>query len=228
MESNPDYDKSLLYSVKKHKLLLDELKWLEDIKPRPNLVRAFPCKINSRVMDNNGNLRPMMANIYVNDILVATAHQDNMTKLLAAVIEAIFTVCGTPDIAVRQCPLSLKKWHKLITGPRQIVLGLVIDTNTMTVGITEEYIKQVRALLDDWDPNRRFFKVNNMQKLVGKLARLGEGAPLIFKLMSHLYTSLVFALKSNTELLERSSSGFRDLVKQISTKTFSGKISDHQ
>ena len=67
-----------------------------------------------------------------------------------------------------------------------------------------------------------------MQKLVGKLARLGEGAPWIFKLMSHLYTSLAFALKSNTELLEKSSSGFRDLVKQITTKSFSGKISDHQ
>ena len=67
-----------------------------------------------------------------------------------------------------------------------------------------------------------------MQKLVGKLACLGEGAPWIFKLMSHLYTSLAFALKSNTELLEKSSSGFRDLVKQITNKTFSGKISDHQ
>jgi hypothetical protein len=151
-----------------------------------------------------------------------------MTKLLAAVIEAIFTVCGTPDIAVRQCPLSLKKWHELIVGPRQIVLGLVIDTNTMKVGIMKEYIEQVRVLLDDWDPNRRFFKVNNMQKLVGKLARLGEGAPWIFKLMSHLYTSLAFALKSNTKLLAKSLSGFRDLVKQISTKTFSGKILDHQ
>jgi hypothetical protein len=46
--------------------------------------------------------------------------------------------------------------------------------------------------------------------------------------MSHLYTSLAFALKSNTELLEKSSSGFRDLVKQITTKTFTEKISDHQ
>jgi hypothetical protein len=46
--------------------------------------------------------------------------------------------------------------------------------------------------------------------------------------MSHLYTSLVFALKSITELLEKSSSSFRDLVKQITTKTFLGKQSDHQ
>jgi hypothetical protein len=67
-----------------------------------------------------------------------------------------------------------------------------------------------------------------MQKLVGKLAHLGEGAPWIFKLLSHLYTSLAFALKSNTELLEKSSSEFRDLVKQITNKTFSGKILGHQ
>jgi hypothetical protein len=98
----------------------------------------------------------------------------------------------------------------------------------MTVGITEDYIQQVRTLLDLWVPNRKMFRVNEMQKLVGKLARLGEGAPWIFKLMSHLYTSLAFALKSNTEFLEKSSSGFRDLVKQIMNKTFSGKISDHQ
>ncbi len=67
-----------------------------------------------------------------------------------------------------------------------------------------------------------------MQKLVRKLARLGEGPPWIFKLMSHLYTSLVYALKSNTKLLAKSSSGFRDLVKQISTKNFTGNFSDNQ
>ncbi len=93
----------------------------------------------------------------------------------------------------------------------------------MTVGITDECIDWVQELLQLWNPDWRFFKVNDMQKLVGKLARLGEGAPWVVKLMSHLYTSLVFALKSNTELLEKSSSGFRDLVKQITTKTFSGK-----
>jgi hypothetical protein len=98
----------------------------------------------------------------------------------------------------------------------------------MMVGITDEYIKRVQELLKLWDPDRRFFKVNDIQKLVGKLARLGEGAPWIFKLMSHLYTSLAFALKSNTKLLKESSSGFQDLVNQISTKNFSGKQSDHQ
>ena len=52
---------------------------------------------------------PMTANIYVNDILAAAALQGNMLKLLAAIIKAIFLVCGEPNIAIRQCPLSLEK-----------------------------------------------------------------------------------------------------------------------
>ncbi len=111
----------------------------------------------------------MTANIYIDDILGAAAFQCNMLKLLAAITEAIFLVCGTPNILVRQCPLSLEKWHKLIVGPRQIILGLVVDMNKMTVGLTDGYIQQCRNLLNLWDHNRRFFKVGNMQKLIGKL-----------------------------------------------------------
>ena len=108
----------------------------------------------------------MTANIYVNDILAAAAFRDNMLRLLAAIIKAIFLVCGTPNIADRQCPLSLEKWYDLIVGPRQIILGLVFDTNRMTVGITDECIDWVQELLQLWNPDWRFFKVNNMQKLV--------------------------------------------------------------
>ena len=64
-----------------------------------------------------------------------------MLRLLAAVIEAIFTMCSDPDIAVRQCPLSLEKCFELLVGPIQIVLGLVIDTNKLTVGTTDDYIE---------------------------------------------------------------------------------------
>ncbi len=115
----------------------------------------------------------MIPNIYIDNILAATAFWDNMTRLLAAVIEAIFVVCGNSDTAVYQCPPSLEEWHELIVGPRQIFLGLVVDTNKMTVGITDEYIQRVHNLLDLWNPDRRLIQVNDMQKLVGKLARLG-------------------------------------------------------
>jgi hypothetical protein len=112
----------------------------------------------------------MTANIYVNHILAAAAFQDKMLKLLAAIVRPFLLVCRTPDILVRQCPLLLEKWYKLIVGPRQIILGLVVDTNKITVGITNKYIECIGELLKLWDPDWRFFKVNDMHKLVGNLA----------------------------------------------------------
>ena len=65
----------------------------------------------------------------------------------------------------------------------QTVLGLTVDTNKLTVGITPEYRNQVRELLlESWPISRRIFKVADIQK-VGKMARLGEGAPWIYKIM---------------------------------------------
>ena len=163
--------------VDKHKDLLDLLKWDKCNIHQHELIQAFGCKINQGVLNELGEIKPLTANIYVDDILGASAFKEYVIRLLAAIIEAIFMVCGTPDVAVRQCPLSLEKWHDLTVEPKQIVLGLVVDTTKMMVGITPEYLQQVRDLLNNWDSNKRFFIVGNMQKLVGKLARLGKGAP---------------------------------------------------
>ncbi len=98
----------------------------------------------------------------------------------------------------------------MIVGPVQIVLGLSVDTNKMTVGITEEFREQVRTMLDtNWTSKCKFFQACNMQKLIGKIARLGKGAPWIFKLMSHIYTSLACALQNNKDLLEASLDKFK-------------------
>jgi hypothetical protein len=61
-----------------------------------------------------------------------------------------------------------------------------------------------------------------MQKLIGKIARLGKGAPWIFKLMSHIYTSLAFALQNNKTLLKASLHKFRSRILQIQRKHFVG------
>ncbi len=128
---------------------------------------------------------------------------------------------------VRQCPLSLEKWLEMIVGPVQIVLGLSVDTNTMMIGITKEYREQVQVMLNtNWTSKRKLFQVHDMQKLIGKIAQLGEGAPWIFKLMSHIYTSLAFALQSNKALLEVSLHKFKLLVLQIRSKQFSGNQAD--
>ena len=115
----------------------------------------------------------------------------------------------------------------MVIGPVQTVLGLLINTNKMTIGITQEYRDQVKSMLNDnWSSKRRFFRAADMQKLIGKIACLGEGAPWIFKLMSHIYTSLAFALQNNKTLLEASSSKFKTLVSQIQRKHFVGNQAD--
>jgi hypothetical protein len=166
--SHSKYDLGLLKRnnlVKKHQVLLDMPKW-DSPTLQELLVKAYPCKVYQGILVGS----KLTANIYVDDILGAFAFKENMIRLLAAIIEAIFTVCGRPDMAVRQCPLSLEKWHELIVGTKQTILGVVVDMSKTTVGITDEYLDQVRLLLSQWDRNQRFFKVHDMQKLVGKLA----------------------------------------------------------
>ncbi len=129
--------------VQKHRDLLDMLKW-DNPTLHELLIKAYPCKVNQGIQVGS----EFTANIYVDDILGAAAFKENMNMLLAARIEPIFTVCGRPDMTVCQCPLSLlEKWHELIVGPKQIVLGLVVDMSKMTVGITDEYLDQVWLLL---------------------------------------------------------------------------------
>jgi hypothetical protein len=137
--------------------------------------------MNQDIKNKLGEIKPLTANIYVNNILGALAFKEYVIRpLLAAIIEAIFVVCGRPDLAVRQCPLSLKKWHELIVGPRQIVLGLVVDITKMTVGIMPEYLQQVRDLLSNWDSKKRFFKVGDIQKASRKTSKIGQRRPLDF------------------------------------------------
>jgi hypothetical protein len=106
---------------------------------------------------------------------------EHMKMVLAAIIEAIFVVMGEPNDSVRQCPLAMDKWNELVMGPRQIGLGLIIDTNWLTVAIPIKYLTEVFALLDStWHPNRRRFKVSEAQKLTGKIGTSCRGSQLGF------------------------------------------------
>ena len=50
-----------------------------------------------------------LSRIWVDDILIAAVGVENMKMALAAVIGAIFTVLGQPEIEKRQCPLAMDK-----------------------------------------------------------------------------------------------------------------------
>jgi hypothetical protein len=81
---------------------------------------------------NKGTLDAHLpARIYVDDALLLGLSRRQMELKLAALIEAIFVIMGTPDTSVRQCPLAMDKWLDLVVAPKQRMLGLIIDTNRL-------------------------------------------------------------------------------------------------
>ncbi len=141
---------------------------------------------------------------------------------LAALIRAIFVVMGEPDTMVRQCPLaSMDKWEELVIRPVQTMLGLVIDTYQLTVGIPSNYVNKVLLLLSNtWHCGKKQFTVSKAQKLTGKLGHLVQGVTWIFHLLSHLYASIVYALFKNKRFLLESLREFQDIVNSLKKGTY--------
>ncbi len=201
--------------VVRHKKFINMLKW-EEIDPSAKLTPAFSCTINRGIMDDAGKRRDLIARIYVDNALMLALDADHMKMVLAATIEAIFIVMGKLDVKVRQCPLAMDKWLELVIGPKQTMLGPIINTNRLTVAIPPKYLQEILELLNStWHPNQHCFKVSEAQKLTGKLARLTKGANWVFHLLSHLYSSIAYALSENKRLLTKSSTDFQNIVLAI-------------
>ncbi len=150
------------------------VKW-EEIDPSAKLTPAFACTINCGIMDDAGKWRDLPARIYVDEALMLVLDADHIKMVLAATIEAIFVLMGKSDVKVSQCPLAMDKWLEQVIMPKQTMLGLIIDTNRLTVTIPPKYLQEVLELLNSiWHPNQCCFKVSEAQILTGKLARLAK------------------------------------------------------
>jgi hypothetical protein len=101
------------------------------------------------------------------------------------------------------------------------MLGLIINTNTLTVGIPPEYVKEVLNLSNTpWHLHRRCFTVREAQRLTRKLSHLVEGAQWVFHLLMHLYASIVYVLAKNKQLLVDSSPEFRSICLSLKMGNF--------
>ncbi len=123
------------------------LKWKE-IDPSAKLTPAFSCSINCGIIDDARNRIDLPAHIYVDNALMLALDVDHMKMVLAATIESIFVVMDEPDVVVRQCPLAMDKWLELVIGPKQTMLGLIIDANRLTTAIPAKYLQEVLDLLN--------------------------------------------------------------------------------
>ncbi len=101
------------------------------------------------------------------------------------------------------------------------MLGLIIDMNNLTVGILPDYVAEVLNLINTtWHSHRCCFTLGEAQKLTGKLGHLTEGAHWVFHLLTHLYTSITYALTENKCLLADMSPNFCNICLSFKTGTF--------
>ncbi len=121
-----------------------------------------------------------------------------MPQALALGFEDIFTIMGHPCPLLRPVADALDKLKELKVSPSQILLGLRVNTREMTVTISDEFRSKVLALFTTtWHCRRESFTVKELELLVGKLGRIAQAYCPFYFLMSHLYSSLAFALCKN-------------------------------
>ena len=71
-----------------------------------------------------------------------------MNITLATAVEAIFAVMGEPDTALRQCPLAMDKWKRIVVAEHQLALGLIVKSRSLSVAITREYADSTLQIIN--------------------------------------------------------------------------------
>ena len=77
-----------------------------------------------------------------------------------------------------------------------------------------------------WHTSRCTFNVQEEHTLTGKLGHLSEGAPWVFRILTHLYASIAFALAQNKRILTETSREFCDVVQSLCTGLYHGLAKD--
>jgi hypothetical protein len=105
------------------------------------------------------------------------------------------------------------------------MLGLLIDTNRMIVGVPDDYIQGVCLLINStWHTHRQRFMVKEAQELTGKLGHLAEGANWVFYLLTHLYASIAYALSENKNSWQTPPQSFKPSLSHYGLATFSAML----
>lgn len=206
----------------RHEVLLRRVRWAPRLAGPVRLVRASPCSWNTGVFRLDGLRLPTPHCIYVDDDLLAEV-EAFLPQALACAAEAIFRIMGRPLPIIRPSPLAMDKFDELVVASHQVLLGFEFDTCRMHVSLPPVFHEEVVALLSShWHAGRKSFTVHELELLVGKLGRIAQAYRPMYYLMSHLYSSVAFALRENASFLVSSSRSFRELIRRVK----SGRHSD--
>ena len=123
-----------------------------------------------------------------------------------------------PDFTQQQDPLSWDKLLNMMVVPVNCILGLIINTRLLTVGVFPEFLSEVIHILQTmWGHHQHTFVASKAKILTGKLNHIGFGALWLKFLLGHIYSSLAHALQWNQAHLIRTSHTFRCALKATRT-----------
>ena len=202
----------------KHRKHLDKLNWEPSLGSgnKDLFVQAKACSQRRGVLDDQGTPLPTPQRLFVDDSVYAEIYQashERMERAVAAGIEAIFILLGQSDLAKRQDPISLDKMTAMMVSYLNKILGQLIDTRRMDIGVPPDYIHRTLLLLKPFHKERKSFTVKEMETLTGMLVFIASTAPWLKFMMSHVYTSVAAAINKNYAHLIRTNKQFREFIK---------------
>jgi len=197
----------------KHRKYLDQLRWDRTLNGKDaTYTVAKACQQRRGVLNNKGEPVPTPQRMFVDDGVLADIYNDDkvrIEKAIAAGIEAIFILLGRSDLSKRQDPVSFDKMVEMMVSHLNKVLGQIIDTRRMNVGVPQSYIAQILMLLKPFHYQRKSFTVKEMERVTGMLVFVAATAPWLKFIMSQVYVSLAAAIGNNTAHLNRTNKQFR-------------------
>ena len=130
---------------------------------------------------------------------------------MAAGIEAIFILLGRSDLSKRQDPILFEKMEEMMSYFNK-VLGQVVNTRKLEVGVPSAFVAMIRQLLKPFHSERKSFTVKEMEKLTGKITFIASSAPWVKFLLSHVYISIAAAVDDNEAHLVTTNKQFWQLL----------------
>ena len=123
---------------------------------------------------------------------------------------------GDSDLLRRQDPVSFDKLIEMLVSHLNRVLGHMINTRRLEVGVPDSFIQEVLTMLSTtWGDHRRQFTVKEAEELSGKLQHIAITAPWLKFLMGQLCLSIATALKLNEEVARRSIRSFQNALRAM-------------
>jgi hypothetical protein len=198
--SSPAYS----HLLTKHKEYLDMMHFDYSYEGSPQCITAacVADSLNHGIMENGIPINTPH-NPYVDDTLMADI-KGHIEQAIVASVESCFLIFGDRDDNLRPCPLSLEKFQSSVCSPIRQQLGIVVNTNTMTISLPTDKLKNLQNLLLPFHPFRAKCSIYQGAQLLGVLDHVGQYMPFFRHLYISIRESFNSALKSAGHTFDKS------------------------